>query len=57
MAAKLLLAFKQDIESFTLNPSDGGKFEVVVDGDLIYSKLETGRFPEEASIVEMVRAR
>ncbi len=27
-------------------PSDGGRFEVSVNGSLIYSKLETGRFPE-----------
>jgi hypothetical protein len=30
---------------------------VSVDGDLIYSKLETGVFPEPADILETVLAR
>jgi len=30
---------------------------VVVDGDLIYSKAETGRFPENAEILDALRAR
>ncbi len=38
--------FKQDIESCTLIPSGGGRFEVTVDGELVYSKLKEGRFPE-----------
>ena len=29
-----------------------GIFDVVVDGELIYSKHETGRFPAEAEILE-----
>jgi selenoprotein W-related protein len=33
-----------------LVPSDGGRFEVSLDGSLIYSKLETGRFPEYEEI-------
>jgi selenoprotein W-related protein len=30
--------------------SDGGVFEVVVDGRKIFSKKETGRFPENEEI-------
>jgi selenoprotein W-related protein len=30
--------------------SDGGRFEVFVDGEKIYSKLQTGRFPENEEI-------
>lgn len=37
--------------------SGGGAFEVTVDGDLIYSKLETGTFPEDAEIIRMLKAR
>jgi selenoprotein W-related protein len=37
--------------------SHGGAFEVSVDGDLVYSKLRTGDFPEEQEIVRIVRAR
>jgi selT/selW/selH-like putative selenoprotein len=36
---------------------DDGIFDVEVDGDLVYSKHETGRFPEESEIVEILRTR
>ena len=51
LTQQLLATFKQGIAEFTLLPSDGGKFEVKIDGDLVYSKLATGSFPE-ASIIE-----
>ena len=34
----------------------GGVFDVVADGKLVYSKHATGRFPEEAEVVEAIRA-
>ena len=34
---------ERKIESFTLVPSDGGKFELSVNGTLLYSKLQTGK--------------
>ncbi len=37
--------------------SGGGVFEVKVDGDLIYSKKQTGQFPDEGKIVEMLKKR
>jgi len=36
----------------TLIPSSGGAFEVVVDGQQVYSKLETGSFPDEESFIQ-----
>jgi selenoprotein W-related protein len=41
----------------TLIPSKGGCFELKVDGELIYSKLETGEFPDEAALVKKVGSR
>jgi len=35
-------------------PSDGGRFEVFVGNQQIYSKLDTGRFPEEREIIAAV---
>ena len=32
----------------------GGVFEVVVDGKLIYSKKETGRFPEHKEVLSQL---
>jgi selenoprotein W-related protein len=37
--------------------SGGGVFEVTVDGELIFSKRELGRFPEDAEIFEALDAR
>jgi selenoprotein W-related protein len=39
-----------------LIPSKGGCFELTVDGKLLYSKLETGKFPDETWAVEKVGA-
>ena len=36
--------------------SSGGVFEVVVDGKLIYSKKNLGRFPEEGEVANLLRA-
>ncbi len=54
---EILSEYGDGIASFTLVPSAGGRFEVSIDGDLIYSKLETGRFPETEEIAEHVRSR
>ena len=34
----------------------GGAFEVTVDGKLVYSKLETGRFPEPGEVVKIIKS-
>jgi selenoprotein W-related protein len=57
LTAKLLTDLKQKIKKFTLVPAGGGCFEVTVNGELIYSKLETGKFPDEQSILEGVTER
>jgi selenoprotein W-related protein len=50
LAAELLKEFEPDIQSFTLIPSDGGRFEVSVNGKLIYSKLNTHRHAEPGEV-------
>ena len=47
---------KQKIAGFELEPSGGGCFELTVDGNLMYSKLDTGEFPDEDALVEQVTA-
>ncbi len=54
MTAKLL-DFRQDIASLEIIPSGGGVYEIDVDGKRIYSKKETGEFPDEDAIVEQIR--
>jgi len=34
--------------------SGGGLFEVIVDGNKIFSKKETGRFPEHKEVLESI---
>ena len=54
MAELLKNKYKGDLEGVDLVPSSGGAFEVSLDGDLIYSKLKPGRFPEEKEITDAV---
>jgi len=39
-----------------LRPGDGGRFEVFVNDTQIYSKLDTGEFPEWPAIRDKVAA-
>jgi len=57
LAEKVLSQYKQKINSLELEPSDGGCFELTVDGDLIYSKLQEGEFPDEGEMVAAIGKR
>jgi selenoprotein W-related protein len=52
--AELIKSHEADIELISLIPSDGGRFEVEVDGKLIYSKLQTGRHAEPGEIAGLI---
>jgi selenoprotein W-related protein len=52
-----LTTFKQDIKELVLIPSGGGKFELSLNDDLVYSKLKTGQFPDEDWVVDTVKKR
>jgi len=45
----------QQIEGFTLVPSDGGRFEFSVNGELLYSKKQTGRHAEPGEIAGLLQ--
>lgn len=57
MADHLVRQFKQSIDELALLPSDGGRFEVKVNDEMIYSKLASGQFPDNAFIEDAVRQR
>jgi len=57
LTTKLLTIYKTRIKDLKLVPSNGGCFELSVGGDLIYSKLKTGQFPDEEWAVEQVGAK
>ena len=52
---ELLKQYEHVVETITLVPSDGGKFEVSVNGQLVYSKLETHRHAAPGEVLGLVR--
>ena len=56
LTASLVEEFKTDISALTLIPLGNGIFDVKLDGKLIYSKYERGRFPEEGEVEALVSA-
>ena len=54
LAGKLLETYKQRISSLELEPSGGGCFELTVGEKLVYSKLETGEFPDPDQLTSKV---
>ena len=57
MTAKLVATYKQKLKDVKLIPAGGGCFELTVNGELIYSKLATGKFPDEQWAVDAVGAK
>lgn len=57
MTGQIINRYKRQIDELVLVPSDGGRFEISLNGDLIYSKLETGEFPDEDQIVAQIGER
>ena len=55
LATDLLKDFEYDIKNLVVVPSDGGKFEIKVGDELVYSKLKTTRHAEPGEVVELVR--
>lgn len=51
----MLKEFEPEIEALTLVPSDGGRFEVSVNGTLLYSKLQTRRHAEPGEVTGLVQ--
>ena len=51
------MTFDTDLGELALVPASGGVFEVRVDGDLIWSKKERGRFPDAKELKQLVRDR
>ena len=54
MTAKLLPRYKRSISRYVMIPSQGGCFELSVGGKRLYSKLATGKFPDEETLVREV---
>ena len=57
MADQLLTGWAPIIETIELIPSSQGRFEVSLDGELIFSKKVLGRHAAPGEIVDLVRQR
>jgi selenoprotein W-related protein len=55
LTEELLKHYEHLIEELKLVPSDGGRFEVTVNGQLLYSKLEKHRHAEPGEVLGLVR--
>jgi selenoprotein W-related protein len=55
MVSGLLEEFEHKIEDVTLIPSRGGVFEVMADGELIYSKKASGVHAEYEDVAGPLR--
>lgn len=55
LTEELLKNYEHLIEAIKLIPSEGGRFEVTVNGQLLYSKLATHRHAEPGEVLGLVR--
>ena len=55
MGQELLSTFSEEITELSLLPGTGGIFEVIVNGQLIWSRKEKGGFPEIKILKQLVR--
>ena len=50
----ILEKYGKEVKSIDLIPGTGGVVELYLNGELIYSKLETGRHTNEGEILELM---
>lgn len=57
LSQNLLNEHKNSLEMVSLIPSSGGVFEVTFNDELIFSKKELNRFPNENEVEEIIRGK
>ena len=55
MAQELLRAFEDEIGEVALQPGSGGNFIVRIDGEVLFSRRDAGRFPEAKELKLLIR--
>ena len=56
LTSELLNKYGTDVKELTIVPGGGGAFEVTFNGNLVYSKLDTGEFPTTDQITSAIEA-
>ncbi|MEX2517012.1 MAG: SelT/SelW/SelH family protein [Gammaproteobacteria bacterium] len=57
LAQELLMTFADSVGEVALIPATGGVFVVRLDGELLFSKAEQGRFPDAKELKQLIRDR
>jgi len=56
VAQELLATFEQELDQVALIPGEtGGIFDIRMNGDVVWSRKEAGRFPEIKELKQLVR--
>ena len=57
LAQEVLTTFETELGEVALIPGTGGVFDIRLNGELIYSRKEAGRFPESKELKQLIRDR
>lgn len=57
LAQNLLDQHKNNLENVSIIPSSGGVFEVKLGDELLFSKKELNKFPEENEVEEIIKEK
>ena len=57
IAQELLTTFDCDLGEVALVPGEAGAFDVRLDGELLFSRAQQGRFPEAKELKQLIRDR
>ncbi|MFH0343187.1 MAG: SelT/SelW/SelH family protein [Chromatiales bacterium] len=57
LAQELLFSFAEEIGELALVPGTGGVLDIRVNGELIFSRKQQGRFPQSRELKQLVRDR
>lgn len=55
MAQELMQTFPDEIQEMQLRPTTGGIYNIYLNGELLYSRQEKGRFPDIKELKQLVR--
>jgi selenoprotein W-related protein len=55
MAQELLTTFETELGEVALRPGTGGVFEIRVEGELVWSRADAGRFPDIKELKQLIR--
>jgi selenoprotein W-related protein len=57
MAQEMLTTFENELGEVALIPGTGGILEIRLNGEIIFSRKEKGRFPESKELKQLIRDR